>query len=474
MWQRSSYFATSIGAAFLVLAPIAGAQFSDKAPADKQPGWLSDRPGAPDPLKKELFPAIRSLGVQPVLVDRIVAVVNNEVITSQQLEERIAVVLRQVQRQPNATIPPREALQKQVLDRMITDRALLQYARDTGIQVEERAIDTAIRRIADQNKISPAEFRTLLERDGISYDKFRQDIREELMLARLRERDVDNRIQISESEIDNFLADTSSSGGANRGMEYNFSHVLVRVADRAAPNQVNERLNRAQEAQQRARGGENFADIAAKYSDAPDNVKGGDMGWRPHDRLPEAFAAALAKMQPGEVSEILRSPAGFHIIKLRDKRGGTGPVSVEQTRVRHILVRTNELVSEAEARRKLTLLRERVIQGADFAELARLNSDDGSAGRGGELGWVHQGDLVPDFERVMNSLKLNEVSEPVKTPFGLHIIQVLDRRIGDVGGDRKRMEARKVLRERRAEEAYAEWMRSIRDRSFVEYRLDDK
>lgn len=476
MFQRNSTVAAVFGAALLFLATAAGAQFADKQPGnDKGPGWLSpEKPsGTVDPLKRDFFPPTRGLGVQPILVDRIVAVVNSEVITARQLEERIAVVQRQMQRNPNARIPPRDALTRQVLERMISDRAVLQHARDTGMQVEDRAVDAAIRRISEQNKMSAADFRAALERDGIPFDKFRQDVREEITLARIRERDVENRIQISESEIDNFIADAANSGVAG-GPEYNFAHVLVRVAERATPDEVNARLKRAQEAQQRARRGENFAEIVTTFSDAPDALKGGEMGWRGSDRLPEAFNAALSKMQPGEVSEILRSPAGFHILKLREKRSAGAPSSVEQTKVRHILVRTNELVSEADATRKLVLLRERVVQGADFAELARLNSDDGSAGRGGELGWVQQGDLVPDFERVMNTLRLNEISEPVKTPFGLHIIQVLDRRVGDVSGDRKRMEARKALRERRAEEAYVDWVRSIRDRAFVEYRLEER
>ena len=468
-------WAAVFAAALFVVAGPAAAQFADKAPVDKsQPGWLSPGGGTvSDPLKKPLFPPMQGLGVQPVLVDRIVAVVNNEVITSKQLDERVGVVQRQIQRQPNPRIPPRDVLVRQVLERMISDRALLQHARDTGLQVDDRAVDAAIRRIAESNKISPTEFRATLERDGIPYDKFRNDVREEIMLARVRERDVDNRIQVSESEIDNYLQDAANSGGTG-GTEYNLSHVLVRVPEQSPPDQVNARLKRAQEAQQRARKGENFAEIAATYSDAPDAAKGGEMGWRSAERLPEAIAAALLKMQVGEVSEILRSPAGFHILKLRDKRSAGAPATVEQTKVRHILVRTNELVSEADAMRKLANLRERVLQGADFAELARLNSDDGSAGRGGDLGWVQQGDLVPDFERVMNTLRPNEVSEPTKTPFGLHLIQVLDRRIGDVSGDRKRMEARKALRDRRAEETYADWVRSIRDRAFVEYRLDDR
>jgi peptidyl-prolyl cis-trans isomerase SurA len=442
---------------FLIGISCAQAQFADR------PTWgLKPIPGLP--------PEAPTGAPRAVLVDRIVAVVNTEVITRRNLDERMAVVLRQLQKQ-DTRIPSKEVLERQVLERMISDRAQLQFARTSGIQVDERMLDTTMARIAANNKLSVADFRQMLERDGIAYNKFREDVRDEIMLVRLREREVDSRIQITESEIDNFLEDPNNR--VNR-VEYNFSHILVRVPEQASPEQVGARLRRAQEAQARARGGQNFSELAVAYSDAPDGLKGGEMGWRPQERLPQLFAAALTKLQPGEVSEILRSPAGFHLLRLNDKRGGeNSPLKVDQTHVRHILVKLNELVPEAEAIRKLSLMRERVLQGADFAELARLNSDDGSAGRGGDLGWVSPGELVPDFERAMNALKPGELSEPVKSPFGMHLIQVVDRRVADVTGDRKRAEAKKILRDRRSDEAYQEWARSIRDRAFVEIRLEE-
>ncbi|HKY00968.1 MAG TPA: peptidylprolyl isomerase [Burkholderiales bacterium] len=448
------------------LCASAFAQFADR------PGGFPNVRDLEAPAAGTLSPSLPAR--RALLVDRIVAVVNNEVITQRDLDERVAVVTRQLQKQQNVNLPPRAVMEKQVLERMIGDRAQMQFARDSGIRIDDRAVDTAISRIAASNKLSISDFRVALERDGISYDKFRLDIREEMTLQRLKEREVDNRIQISESEIDNFLEDPNNK--LNQGtVEYNFAHIMVRVPEQATPDQVTARLKRAQEAQARARNGQNFGELAISYSDAPDGLKGGDIGWRPHDRLPELFARALSTLQPGQVSDILRSPAGFHIVKLKERRGGdNAPLQSEQTHVRHILVRINELVSEAEANRKLGLLRERVLQGADFAELARLNSDDGSAGRGGDLGWVQQGDLVPEFERAMNALKPGEMSEPVKSQFGLHLIQVLERRLADVTGDRKRMEARKILRERRIDETYQEWARSIRDRAFVEYRLEER
>ena len=231
---------------------------------------------------------------------------------------------------------------------------------------------------------------------------------------------------------------------------------------------------RGEQALKRAREGASFAELTATFSDAPDALQGGDLGWRPLDRLPQLYAETAARMQPGEVSDLLRSSAGFHILKLVAKRGGSGPVSVQQTHARHILIRVNEVVSETEARRKMENLRERLVNGGDFAELARLYSQDGSAGKGGDLGWVSPGDTVPEFERAMDALKDNEISPVVQTPFGMHLIQVLERRSRDVSEDRKRAVARQALRERKLEEAYQDWLRQMRDRAYVENRLDEK
>lgn len=412
-------------------------------------------------------------GSRIILADRIVAVVNHEVITQRGLDERVDTVLRQLARQ-GTPLPPREVIERQVLERMIIDQAQLQFAKDSGIVVEDEAVDIAIARIAQNNGLSVAEFRDTLTRDGIPYARFREDIRDEIMLSRLREREVTSRIQVSESEIDNFLAE-HEQGLEDAQVEYRLSHILVRVPEQATPEELADRRARAEEAQRRAREGEDFAQLAASYSDAPDGLQGGDMGWREPARLPELFTQALLRLQPGEVSEVVRSPAGFHILKLHEQRGNEllETMKAEQTHARHILVRTNELVSEAEAQRRLGVLRERILQGADFAELARLNSDDASASRGGDLGWILQGDTVPEFERAMNALEPGEVSEPIRSPFGYHLIQVLERRVADVSGDRQRLEARRVLRERKADEAYEEWVRQLRDRAFVEYRLEE-
>jgi peptidyl-prolyl cis-trans isomerase SurA len=406
------------------------------------------------------------------LVDRIVAVVNREVITASELNERVDEATRQLRRQ-NTPLPERALLERRVLERMVLEKAQLQLARESGIRIDDAQLDRAVERIAENNRMTLAAFRAALQKDGVPFDKFRDDVRSQIMLTRLREREVDDRIEVSESEIDLYLAENKPGGGARN--EYSLAHVLVRLPEQASPERIEAARARAEKARAEALGGADFARVAATYSDAPDAMQGGNLGWRPEDRLPELFANAVRAMRPGDVSEVLRSPGGFHVVKLLERRGAaSGPV-VAQTRARHILVRTNEVVSEAEARRRLADLRERIVTGGqDFAELARLHSQDGSAARGGDLGWLLPGDTVPEFQRAMDELKVGEVSQPVKSPFGWHLIQVQERRQAGVAAERQRMQARQALRERRADEAFEEWLRQLRDRTYVEIRLDDR
>jgi peptidyl-prolyl cis-trans isomerase SurA len=406
------------------------------------------------------------------LVDRIVAVVNREVVTASELNERVDEAMRQLRRQ-NTPLPERALLERRVLERLVLDKAQLQLARDSGIRIDDVQLDRAIERIAEGNRMTMAQFRAALQKDGVPFDGFREDVRAQIMITRLREREVDDRIEVSESEIDLFLEEDKTGGGARN--EYNLAHVLIRLPEQASPEQIEAARARAEKARAEALGGADFARVAAAHSDAPDAIQGGALGWRSQDRLPELFAGVVRAMRPGDVSEVLRSPGGFHIIKLIERRGAeSGPV-VAQTRARHILLRTNEVVSEAEARRRLLDLRERVVTGGvDFAELARLHSQDGTAARGGDLGWVLPGDTVPEFERAMGELKPGDVSQPVKTTFGWHLIQVLERRQAGLTLERRRMAARQALRERRADEAYEEWLRQLRDRTYVEIRLDDR
>jgi peptidyl-prolyl cis-trans isomerase SurA len=406
------------------------------------------------------------------LVDRIVAVVNKEVITYSELNEAVGAAERQLARQKTPA-PARPVLERQMLERLILEKAQLQMARDIGIRVDELQLDRAVQRIAQNNNMTLADFRRALERDRVPFDAWREDLREQIVLNRLREREVNDKIQVSDSEIDLFLEELKTNPTR---VEYNLSHVLVRIPEQASPEAIAAARARAEKAQAEARGGADFGRVAASYSDAPDALNGGVLGWRTRDRLPALFADALLHMKGGEVSELLRSPAGFHVLKLVERRdAGGGDAPVTQTRVRHILIRTNEVVSESEARRRLEDIRERVVNGsADFAQMARVHSDDASAGRGGELDWVYPGDTVPDFERAMQELKVGELSPPVRTPFGYHLIQVLERRAADISPERRRLQARQALRERKADEAFQEWLRQVRDRAYVELRLEER
>ena len=407
------------------------------------------------------------------LVDRIVAIVNKEVITSSELADAIASAERELRRRGTAP-PERAVLERQMLERLIVGKAQVQLARDTGIRVDELQLDRAVQRIAEGNKMTLAEFRTALERDGVPFDTFRQDVRDQITLTRLREREVDDKIQVSDSEIDLFL-EAMKSASSERA-EYNIAHILVRVPEQAAPEQVEAARRRVEEALAAARSGSDFARLAATYSNAPEALQGGALGWRAHDRLPELFAEMLDRMKPGDVSAPLRSPAGFHILKLVDRRvAGISDAPIPQTRLRHILIRTSETVSENEARRRLGDLRRRILaKDADFGEMARVHSDDASSARGGELDWVYPGDTVPDFERAYQELQVGEVSEPVRSPFGVHLIQVLERRSADMSLERRRLQARQALRERKGDEAYQEWLRQLRDTTYVELRLEER
>ena len=410
------------------------------------------------------------------LVDRIVAVVNSEVVTNSELAERTASAERQMKRQ-STPVPEARVLERQVLERLILEKAQLQMAKETGLRVDEVQLDRTLGRIAENNKMNLATFRQTLERDGLQFDRFREEIRNEIMVTRLREREVDDKIQVSDSEIDLYVAEAEGPGAPLGDVEYNFAHVLVRLPEQATPESIQAARGRAEKVMAEAKGGADFARLAASFSDAPDALAGGNMGWRPHDRLPEAFSAALKDLRPGEVSQVLRSPAGFHVLKLVERRGGASALSaapVQQTHARHILIKTNEVVSENDARRRLADLRERIVNGGDFAEFARLQSEDSTAAKGGDLDWVYRGDTVPEFERAMDELKPGEVSQPVKSPFGYHLIQVIERRVADVSAERRRLQARQALRERRADEAYQDWLRQLRDRTYVEIRLEDK
>ena len=404
-------------------------------------------------------------------VDRVVAVVNDDVITLIELQSRLEMAVGQLRRQ-GTSLPPREVLERQMLDRLVMEKVQLQVAKDVGLRIDDAQLEQALQRIAAGNRMSLAQFRDALQKDGVAFPKFREEIRSEMTIARLREREVENKLVISEGEIDNYLSGEMAEASSSE--EYEVAHILLRAPESASPEQIQRLKSKADQIHARLLGGEDFAQTAAAYSDAPDALQGGSLGVRPLDRLPAIFSDVVAKLNPGTIAPVLRSPNGFHIVKLIAKRGGTALPPVQQTHARHILIKVNELVSETEAKHKLAGLYERIRNGVKFEELARLFSQDGSATKGGDLGWLYQGDTVPEFERVMDQLKPGELSEPVRSPFGYHLIQVLERRVQEASADRKRVAARQILRERKMDEAYQDWLRQERDRAYVEIRLEDR
>lgn len=411
-----------------------------------------------------------TLAAQAIEADRIIAVVNNDVITERELRTRMGMVIRQLKQQ-STELPDTTALQKQVLDRMILEKAQTQLAREVGIQIEDMQLDQTIARVAAANRMDIPQFRTALEKDGLSWKIFRENFRQEIVIGQLREREVDNQIAISEGEIDNYLSTHANQSGE----EFLIQHIILRVEEQATPEQVQRVYLRAQMVMDKLSKGMSFAKAAATYSDGNEALNGGTVGWRPTDRIPAMFAQTLAKLSPGEVSPIIRSPAGFHILRLADRRGNANlPKDVQQTRVRHILIKTNELISSIEAKHKLDVLRDRLVHGADFAELAKLNSQDLSAGKGGDIGWVLPGDTVPEFQRAMDALKPGEISQPVQSQFGYHLIQVQERKVAPLSQERQRAAARQTLRDRKSDEAYQDWLRQLRDRTYVELHLDDR
>ena len=402
----------------------------------------------------------------PNAIDHIVAVVNDEVITRLELSRRYDEVIQSLA-QKNTPLPPRPVLEKQLLDRMVTERALQQHARNTGIRVDPVQIERTLQRIAAQNKMELPELKAMLEKEGQSIDRFRDNVRNEILVARARERDVDNKITVGDAEIEGYL---QTQAQQNADTEYNFAQILITIPENASPEQIQMRRARAQEVIDSLAKGADFGQLSASYSDAPNALQGGDSGWRQSGQMPILFADALKVLQPGQVAPLLKSANGFHILKLIDKRGRDVALTVTQTHARHILIKTNEITSESEAKNRLLQLKERLDNGVKFEELARLHSDDASASKGGDLGWVNPGDTVPEFEKAMDALQPNQISAPIQSPFGWHIIQVLERRTQDVTQERQKLVARQAIRERKSEEAFQDWVRQLRDAAYVELR----
>ena len=406
-----------------------------------------------------------------VKLDRIVAIVDQTVITEQELESRIVTVTAQFKKQ-GTELPETSVLRKQILERLITDTLQIQYAAQTGLKVDDNQLDKTVERIAEQNQMTLTEFSEALAKDGVSMRKFRADIRNEITIARLREREVDGRVNVSESEIDNFL--TSQSASNENKDEFEMSHILIRTPEEGATEDIQKAKEKVDAALSELNKGESFAKVSASFSDAPKALEGGNIGWKNGSQVPALFLEALKNMQVGDISAPLRSPNGFHLLKLTNKRGGSSPLVVQQTHARHILIKLSEIMSEKEGKLKMDNIKERLDNGEKFEALARQFSEDSTASNGGDLSWVNPGDTVPQFEKAMNELKDNQISDPVRTQFGWHIIQVIERRSQDMSKESARLKARQEIRARKADEAYQDWIRELRDRAYVELRLEDK
>lgn len=421
-------------------------------------------------------PSGKLVASEPQLLNAVVAVVNNDVITTDELAERAHSAALNLRRQ-KIQLPPMQQLRVQVLEQLILERAISQRARETGIRVDDGIVNATIEQIAQQNKISVAELRRRLSLDGVTFPQFREEIRSQIVAQRLREREVDDEIKIPESEIDAFLADQAGYN-INDTIEYNISHIWIPTSESMSSDELSAARDTADDILERAQDGEDFGRLAASYSKASDALDGGNLGWRTLSQMPTALAAAVrdARQQSSKVAMNVSSD-GYYIVKVNDRRDGVktklagGPVT--QTHVRHILMAVTPVTDEATVLNRLNDIRKRLVENKeDFATLARLHSVDGSATRGGDLGWVHPGDTVPAFEEAMNNLKPDEVSRPIKTQYGYHIIQVLDRRQEAVDAERMRYMARQVLRQRKLAEATANWQRELRDRAYVEIRRD--
>ncbi len=399
-------------------------------------------------------------------LDRIVAVVEEDVIMESELEDQMQRV-RAALRQQGTQMPPTAVLERQVMERLVLEKIQLQVADRAGVEVEERALDQAVADIAKRNNLSLDQFREIIESEGYQFDTFREQIRQEILIAKLRREEVDNRVRVRDSEIDNYLHN-ELQGTDNE--EYRLSHILISTPSGANDQEIRAARAKAEETLARIEGGEDFATVAISVSDGQQALEGGDLGWRKGGEIPSLFADAVSTMEPGDTSGIITSTSGFHIVQLSDKRSGE-KIMVPQWRVRHILIKPNELLPPDAALNRLRQLRLRIENGASFALLARTNSDDrGSALQGGDLGWVSKGQMVPQFEEVMLAMEVGELSAPFESEFGFHVLEVTDTREYDGTDEIRRNQARQALRQKKIDERRQSWLRRLRDEAYVEYR----
>lgn len=402
--------------------------------------------------------------------DFIVALVNSEPVTNSEVRQRLARLEQQLTQQ-NAAVPPREQLVRQVLEQIISERAQLQLGAETGIRVDEGAVAQAEQSIAAQNQLTPEEFRRRIAADGVDINQLRNDLRNQILLQRLREREVDSKVRVSEGDIDDFIRERQGNNDVAT-LQLNLAHVFVAVPEDAAPDRVQVLQARAQGVADRARAGGDFAELAREFSEAPERANGGQFGMRPADRLPDLFVQATRALSAGSIAGPVRSPAGFHVLKVIEKRqSGLPDVTVNETRARHILLRVGPQLSEADAVARLAGFRQQLIAGqATFEALAREHSQDGSASDGGNLGWAQAGQFVPEFEAAMGRLRPGEVSPPVVSRFGVHLIRVEERRQSTLSARDQREMVRGMVREKKIDEALRTWAQDVRGRAYVEYR----
>ncbi|WP_417509466.1 peptidylprolyl isomerase [Methylophaga sp.] len=400
-------------------------------------------------------------------LDRIVAVVNDEVILESDLQDMEQTVRQQI-RQRDAAMPPSDVLRKQVLERLIMQRLQIQEADKVGIRVGDDALNAALKQIADNNQLTLRQFRDVLEEDGYDFSVFRETIRDEMIISRLRKSQVEDRVVVSDREVDNFLATQKVQEGGQ--VQYELQHILISMPESASPEEVQSAQEKLEKVQALLNEGGDFAQVAAGYSDGQNALEGGELGWRKQGELPSLFADVVPTLSIGEVSQPLRSGSGYHLVRVKDKKSEDVHL-VKQTLASHILIKTNELTTDEEAQKRLETLRERIVNGEDFAELARANSDDtGSAIDGGSLGWVSPGVMVPEFEEKMNALAVGEMSDIFQSRFGWHLIKVFDRREENMAEEYQRGKAREQIRQRKIDEEMETWLRSMRDEAYVEYR----
>jgi peptidyl-prolyl cis-trans isomerase SurA len=412
----------------------------------------------------------RDLSSNGVLLDRIAAVVNDGVVLSSQLDDQTDEIIARL-REQKTELPPRNVLRRQILERLVVEEIQAQRAEKVGIQVSDEMLNGALADVAERNKVNFADLPRLLQDQGVDYRTYREEVRKQMRLQLLRQRDVIGRINVSPRELDQAMARQRNAPDQNS--EYNVSHILISVPVSATPEQIDAREARAKEVFDKAKGGDDFAQLAVTYSDSTTNIEGGALGWRKGSQLPSVVSDAIAKMKAGEIANLIRTPSGFHIFRLNEIRGSAAQSVVAQTHARHILLRTNALEDDQTVQQKLSDIRKRIVEGGeDFAAIASVTSaDPGSAADGGDLGWNGGGTFVPEFEKQLAGLSENEISQPFKTTYGWHIIQLLGRRDHDITEDRLRQQVFGQLRESKAEEETELWLRRLRDEAFVDYRL---